>query len=104
MSRFIVIEDRMINVDYIVEVVDHEDGFVTICLNNGETFNAGSEVCDEILGCERAVSIVPCVPNLWAEIAGPHGKSFCIPVDHLILKADGSYYPLEAELIEVSSE
>ena len=38
------------------------------------------------------------------EMAGPHGKSFCIPVDHRILKADGSYYPLEAELIEVSSE
>jgi hypothetical protein len=34
----------------------------------------------------------------------PNGKTFRIAVDNLILKADGTYYPLEAELLEDSSE
>ena len=40
MSRFIILEDRMINVDHIVEVVDHDDGVVTICLTNSEMIPA----------------------------------------------------------------
>jgi hypothetical protein len=104
MSRFIVLEDRMINVDHIVEVVDHDDGVVTICLTNGEMIPADSEVCDDILGYDHAVSVVPCGPNLWARMTYPNGKTFCIPVGNLILNADGTYYPLEAELLEDSSE
>lgn len=104
MSRFIILEDRMINVDHIVEVVDHDDGVVTICLTNGEMIPAGSEVCDKILGCDHAVSVIPCGPNLWARMTYPNGKTFRIAVDNLILKADGTYYPLEAELLEDSSE
>jgi len=104
MSRFIVLEDRMINVDHIVEVVDHDDGVVTICLTNGEMIPADSEVCDKILGYDHAVSVVPCGPNLWARMTYLNGKTFCIPVGNLILKADGTYYPLEAELLEDSSE
>lgn len=104
MSRFIILEDRMINVDHIVEVVDHDDGVVTICLTNSEMIPASSEVCDKILGCDHAVSVIPCGPNLWARMTYPNGKTFRIAVDNLILKADGTYYPLEAELLEDSSE
>ena len=104
MSRFIILEDRMINVDHIVEVVDHDDGVVTICLTNSEMIPASSEVCDKILGCGQAVSVIPCGPNLWARMTYPNGKTFRIAVDNLILKADGTYYPLEAELLEDSSE
>ena len=85
MSRFIILEDRMINVDHIVEVVDHDDGVVTICLTNGEMIPAGSEVCDKILGCDHAVSVIPCGPNLWARMTYPNGKTFRIAVDNLIL-------------------
>ena len=87
MSRFIILEDRMINVDHIVEVVDHDDGVVTICLTNSEMIPASSEVCDKILGCDHAVSVIPCGPNLWARMTYPNGKTFRIAVDNLILKA-----------------
>lgn len=103
MSRFIEVENRMINVDHIMEVIDHEDGTITICLGTGDTIKTESCVAADIKGSRHVVSIIPCGKNLWAELRGTDGMPFGIEVGHLLLMADGSYYPLEAAMIETAS-
>ena len=102
MSRFISIENRMVNIDHIVQVLNHEDGFITVFLDNGESIKTGSEAEIDILGSRHVTAIVPCSINLWAKME-QDGKEFDIAAEHLVLTADGRYYPLEASLLEKES-
>jgi len=98
MSRFAKIKERLINTDHIVEVHDHKDGSITIRLDTGESIKAGSEAEVEIMGRDYVTAIIPCHGRLWAKME-QGGREFDICVEHLVLTADGSYYPLEASLL-----
>lgn len=98
MSRFVKAGSWFLNVDHIVQVYGHEDGFVTILMDNGESIKADSDVGFDIMGKHHITAIIPSHGNLWARME-QDGREFDIAVEHLVLTADGSYYPLEAALL-----
>lgn len=103
MSRFISVHNMVINVDHIVRVLEQQDGSRTIYLSTGEEIEAHGDLDLDIMGHNYIVDIVRCNDNLWARMEQA-GKEFDVAVEHLVLTADGSYYPLEAALLEDESE
>jgi len=103
MSRFISIHNMMINVDHIVRILEQDEDTRIIYLSTGEKVEAHGDLDLDIMGHNHIVDIVPCNDNLWARME-QDGKEFDVAVEHLVLTADGSYYPLEAALLEEVSE
>lgn len=103
MSRFISVHNMVINVDHIVRVLEQGENSLIIYLSTGEKIEAHGDLNLDITGHNHIVGIVRCNDNLWARME-QDGKEFDIAVEHLVLTADGSYYPLEAALLEEESE
>lgn len=98
MSRFISVENLLINVDHIVKVVDHDNGTLTIYLDTGEQIKADDTPELDITGSLHTSNIVPC-SGVWA-VMERDGQEFTIPVRHLLITADGEYQPLEPLCID----
>lgn len=103
MSRFISIHNMMINVDHIVRILEQDEDTRIIYLSTGERIEAHGDLDLDITGRNHIVDIVPCDNNLWARME-QDGKGFDVAVEHLVVTADGNYYPLEAALLEEASE
>lgn len=103
MSRFISVHNMVINVDHIVRVLEQGENSLIIYLSTGEKIEAHGDLNLDITGHNHIVGIVHCNDNLWARME-QDGKEFDIAVEHLVLTADGSYYPLEAALLEDESK
>lgn len=94
MSRFITINQSLINVDHIVSVAACDGDTIKITLANGETIEteATPELDQAIFGMNHPVAIIPC--NKLYALMELHKERFTVPVRHLVLNSDGSYYPL----------
>lgn len=103
MSRFISIHNMMVNVNHIVRILEQDEDTRIIYLSTGEKIEAHGDLNLDIMGRNHIVDIVRCKDNLWARME-QDGKEFDVAIEHLVLTADGSYYPLEAALLEDESE
>lgn len=103
MSRFISVHNMVINVDHIVRVLEQGENSLIIHNTNDVIMPRNVQI-EVAMGLNLFASThVRCNDNLWARME-QDGKEFDIAVEHLVLTADGSYYPLEAALLEDESK
>lgn len=77
MTRFIMVNDRLVNIDHIVTVAECDNGDTKITLDNGEVLTAPSsqELDQAIMGCHYVVAVIPC-HGVDALMLGPDREEY----------------------------
>ena len=96
MTRFIMVNDRLVNVGHIITVAECDNGDTKITLDNGEVLIApGSLGQDQaIMGCHYVVAVKPC-HGVDALMRGPDREEYSATMEAMVLTADGVIRPLE---------
>jgi|GEM_PF-2760771 len=89
MARFVEIEERYVNVESIVSIVDYGE-MVTIWHSSGDCRQVSTSYVDEIIGRNHIAQITPVTTPL---VAIYHSGARAI-VTHLALTASGDVRPL----------
>ena len=105
MTRFIMVNDRLVSVDHIVIVAECDNGDTKITLDNGEVLTAPSslELDQAIMGCHYVVAVIPC-HGVDALMLGPDREEYSATMEAMVLTADGVIRPLEYHRDEGSWE
>lgn len=101
MSRFICIDQELININSIVSVANNEDGTIEIFMNNDNHFTTSDENWAKIIGYDHVVSITPC-EHLCARVI-ISGHSQLLPVKYMAVTASGDIRPMSKDLIFIDS-
>ena len=86
MTRFIMVNDRLVSVDHIVTVAECDNGDTKITLDNGEVLTAPSsqELDQAIMGCHYVVAVIPC-HGVDALMLGPDREEYSATMEAMVL-------------------
>lgn len=101
MSRFICIDQELININSIVSVANNEDGTIEIFTNNDNHFTTSDDNWAKILGYDHVVALTPC-EHLCAR-AIIRGYSQLLPVKYMAVTASGDVRPMNENMIFIDS-
>lgn len=101
MSRFICIDQELININSIVSVANNEDGTIEIFMNSDNHFTTSDDIWEKILGYDHVVELTPC-EHLCAR-AIIRGHSQLLPVKYMAVTASGDVRPINENMIFIDS-
>lgn len=101
MSRFIRIDQELININFIVSVTNNEDGTIEVFMNNDTHFTTSEDNWGKIIGYDHIVALTPC-ENLCAR-AIIRGNSQLLPVQYMAVTASGDIRPMSKDLVFIDS-